>query len=275
MRVLIALVAATLALASAATAAEAERLTYRVEYKGIFSVGEQIPIADAVMSTRVPSSTGDYRETELSVTSEEYPFVEALYPVRYLFRTWYTERNPRCLALEKYQKTSKVKHQLIELARGREEPVSLDLTRTDSDLLGRLRAGSLPVSEPDESTVPAFDRLSMLAVLRDEPLHAGFDRNYRVTTGSKWLQYRVRVLTRENIAVGGRNWPAWKVRFDGVETDGRGREEHAHRAVYLWISADARRLPLRAVSRHPIGRFIVELNDRLPVLEQAERPSDL
>ena len=66
-----------------------EKLQYEVSYQGLFSGGARMPVADVSLVSREPRRDSGYLESELRVTSEQYSPVEAFYPIRYRFRTWY------------------------------------------------------------------------------------------------------------------------------------------------------------------------------------------
>lgn len=237
-----------------------EELHYRASYRGVFSAGAEVPIADVVMRSRLPSPRSAYAQTELLATSEAYPYVEALYPVRYRFRSWYWHDLSAVLASEYYEfgRPKDIDHKLIYLDR-RDQPIlARNLQHTGTTELALLQRGDYqPRVAAGERH--AFDRLGLLQRIRMQKLEPGRRYDFIVTNGSKMLRYQVTVESAEQVSAAGREWPALKLRFDGLEQDRHGNEQHTHRPVFIWVSQEPRHTPLLAVSRSTLGRFRVEL----------------
>ena len=238
----------------------AESLQYQVLYKGLFSAGRELPIADVTLTTRKPAADASYRESQLVATSQGYDYVEAFYPIRYRLRSWYQEDASNGLAFENYRQKrhSKIKHRLIYLDNPHKPFVTHNLvTEGDLDLPALLNGSYRRVSTGNGAV--RFDRLGLLEHVRARELLPGQVLKVPVSNGKEMMEYRVSVEARETVKVLGRSWPALKLRFDGLESDERGREKHAHRPIFIWLSDDDKRLPLRAVNRHALGRFSIEL----------------
>jgi len=237
----------------------AEELKYRASYRGIFSAGSEMAIADVVLRNRVPSLQSAYAETGMTASSANYGYVEALYPIRYRFRSWYRRDEPGVLASEYLEsgRPDDIEHKLVFLDRA-EAPFVTRNIQADSHQLSRLERGKYRPRTPTGEN-RAFDRLGLLQHLRGQDLKPGKVVEAQVTNGSEMLFYRVKVEKAEQLTLAGTDWNALKVRLDGLETDRHGRERHAHRPVFIWFSDDSRHLPLLAESRHQLGRFRVEL----------------
>lgn len=235
-----------------------EQLDYQVTYRGIFSLGQDMPIADLALETRALDGNPGLRETRLEATSAAYATVESLYPIRYRYRTWSTAEGGELIGFETYEKTSKLRHRLylgdasdlgvrlLDLAAGagRHEIADLD-------------AGHSPVSVVAQQDL--VDRLGLLQRIRSRELHEKAEYRFSVTNGREPFVYRVSVEGAHLLPLGGRHFPAWKLRLDGVKDAPAGAQEPAHRPVYIWVSRTPERIPLRADSHHPIGRFRIEL----------------
>jgi len=247
----------------ALNAADEEQLNYRASYSGFFSVGSQIPIADVVLTTQTVASDADYLETELSVTSAPYDFVESLYPIRYRFRSWYWRDRSASLASEYYEKTKSEKHNLIYLDDPEKDFVTRNLLKSNEIDLLSLQAGDYAeengLSPTGRLTGSQFDRLGLLQRVRYLNLVPGQELELPVTNGKALMRYRVRVEAAENLLIAGRSQAALKLRFDGMEQDENDHEQHAHRPVFIWLSNDVERVPLKVVSRQALGKFVLEL----------------
>ncbi len=253
-----------------ATAPVATPLEYSVVYRGVFSMGQNMPIADVTLQQiREPDarSVHDLQEFVLEASSAAYPVVESLYPLRYRFRTWVTH-DGNVIGFETYEKTRKRRHRLYlrntsDSGFSRHDPGEADA----ASAMERLQAGELPRQIPRGALgVPPLndlllDRLGLLQYMRDRPLREGAEFLLPVSNGRDRLRYRVRVEKSRSLMLRGARIPAWKLRFDGFESDADGTEKPAHRAMFIWFSRDPARVPLRVDARHAIGLFRVELRD--------------
>jgi hypothetical protein len=235
-------------------------LHYRVSYQGILSAGSRVNIADVTLRTREPAPDAGYHEAALTVSSAPYAYVERFYPIRYRFRSWYWSDRSGVLASEYYEygRPDDIDHKLIYLDDRSRPFVTHTLGRADSPELSDLAEGRYHAASA-RGERHAFDRLGLLQAVRGMPLGIGQVHEFRVSNGSEMLRYRVKVEKRVRVRAAGRAWDSLKLRFEGLRTDRHGNERHAHRPVYIWVSDDARHIPLLAESRHALGRFRVSL----------------
>jgi len=263
MRVLPVMLGVLSALVGTAALADSssEQLHYRASYRGFFSAGVDMSIADITLSTRLPRAQAPYLETEMGVTSAAYAHVEAFYPIRYRFRSWYLRDRSASLVSEYFERNNpdKLKHRLIYLDDPGEDFVAHDLLQEGQLDLPALLTGDYRPPSTEQAPPARFDRLGLLQHVRGLPLAVGMMVDAPVTNGRAMLQYRIKVEARETIEVAGEQWQALKLRFDALKQDEHGNEQHSHRPVYIWLSDDEQHLPLRAVSRQTLGRFRIEL----------------
>ncbi|MCB1772722.1 MAG: DUF3108 domain-containing protein [Gammaproteobacteria bacterium] len=244
--------------AQSALAAVVEQLDYRAIYKGAFSFGRSLPIADVQFETRDPGGSSSLQETRVTASSENYEHVESFYPMRYRFRTWASAADGRVVGFENYEQTKRTRHRLYL-----RDDEGTDFRRYDlgdgagTDVVASLEAGINPAAPPRDEFI---DRLGLLQKIRGHRLAVDEQFSFAVTRGKENLSYDVRVEAIEEIVVQETPVEAWKVRLDGFEWDDEGRLQPAHRPVYIWFSRDARHVPLRIESHHAIGTFLVELN---------------
>lgn len=247
--------------------ASAEVLNYQLSYQGMLSLGKRLPIADLQWHYRVlddeNENAGRIDETQLQLSSHAYAHVEKLYPLRYRFRSWRAAGSTRVLASEYFEQNNHnpPKHQLIHLDHPSLPFETHELSPQGLRSLPALEAGTYGYAEEVVTeAVAGFDRLGMLQGLRTEVLSLGQTTRYAVTNGRGMLEYRVTPQKQQSITVSGVQYPAWKIRFDAITVDKKGRERHAHRPLYVWLSDDDQRIPLRAEGRHKLGVFILELH---------------
>ncbi|WP_456413507.1 DUF3108 domain-containing protein [Thiolapillus sp.] len=247
----------------------AETLHYEASYTGVFSAGEILPIA----AVRLDSNNAELPVPEkaiqltMEVTSAPYPFVERHFPFRVRYRSIYAPRGQQVLALEKYEKTSRLKHEINwvdagqgKLMRFRPKGKSAGEQLFPAVLQPWLKPGQRfefhkYARHPVEDGL--LDWLSMLQVMREKPLATGQEYVFSVTDGKRLYRYHVRVRKKQQIEAGGKKQLAWKLRFDAVE---EGKRQPAHRPLYVWLADDAGRTPLLFENRHPLGRFVVRLS---------------
>lgn len=246
--------------------AGADVLEYRVMYRGMFSGGADMPIADLVLETSKAQGSADLRRARIEASSLAYPLVETLFPIRYRFRNWTIGDQGQLLGFESYESTRKVRHRLYlrdESSPGvRRFDLKAGVGRRE---MKQLEAGETPV--PPVGRERLLDRLGLLQLVRRQDLAEQAEFRSMVTNGRERLVYNVRVVAAQTLDLGDVSLPAWKLRFDGLESGRDGGLEPAHRPVYIWLSQTREHIPLRVDSRHAIGLFRVELKNR-PLLKQ-------
>lgn len=244
--------------AGQAPAVAVDRLDYQVTYRGVFSLGQEMPIADLALETRALDGNPRLRETRLEATSAAYTAVESLYPIRYRYRTWSTAEGGELIGFETYEKTSKLRHRLY-LGDASDLGVRpLDLAAgAGRHEIAQLDAGHSPVSAVAQQDL--VDRLGLLQRIRAQELHDKAQFQFAVTNGREPFVYRVSVEGAHLLPLGGRRFPAWKLRLDGIKDVPGGTQEAVHRPVYIWVTRTTERIPLRADSHHPVGLFRIEL----------------
>ena len=244
-----------------------------VVYRGVFSMGADMAIADVTLESRAQAD-GAVAETRLEASSASYPMVESLYPMRYRLRSW-AAGDGGLLAFETYEKTDRLRHRLYLRDQSRRGVKRLDLTKDEEggELLAGLDDGRLPRGLQAVGD-GLSDRLGLLQRVRAKPLHSGADYRVSVTNGKKRFDYRVRVEKAEPISLGETTLRAWKLRFDGDRVKRNGERKAAHRHFFVWLSQAPGHIPLRADSRHPIGLFRLTLKDPAHLQQLAAVVSD-
>lgn len=111
----------------------------------------------------------------------------------------------------------------------------------------------------EEFEIPVFfqDPLSLMQYLRSIDLEVGKDIEVPVIVDRKEYQARVRVRERRAIRVMGRVRMAYILVSDVGLVDAGRREG----SLWIWISDDDERLPLRFSSRVPLGLLTMSMTD--------------
>ena len=105
----------------------------------------------------------------------------------------------------------------------------------------------------------SFDPLSMFFVFRLFDLEVGKKLEVPVADGKRVIQGHAVVLDREDIHVRGVDYDTFLVRVDMGDVDGvfmKSRDAD----LFIWVTADDRRMPVRMKSSVVVGNFMVELD---------------
>lgn len=103
----------------------------------------------------------------------------------------------------------------------------------------------------------AQDALSVIYAIRALPLRDKLTLSIPVVNGDDVYRVEIVVAGRENVTTPLGQFVAWKV--TPVVTNAEGTAEN--RGFALWISDDARRLPLKLEAEMPVGRFVLSLRE--------------
>lgn len=263
------LTAFTLAYADSST----ESLHYRASYEGLLSAGNKIPIADIHLETApadLPAGKKAVFETRMSVSSGAYDFVENSFPFRVSYRSLYEAEPFISLALEKYQKTQKLKHEVSWMGRDDGKLARYRRLHTEKpgdtmpDILEQWLEASPGFSfykfAPHGKKNNPVDYLTMLQALRHSDLQLGREFRFPVTDGRKFYDYRVSVVGSERVRARSTLVDSWKLRLDGKRIK-KGKSYPDHEPVLVWITKDESRTPIRFENTHSLGQFIIELTD--------------
>ena len=248
----------------------AETLKYDVSYKGAFTAFSWANIADASLSTRKQVPCGNAQtclNSRVRMTSENHKVLESLYPMRFYYQSFFQQNPARTLAFEKREKKSKSKyqpygyrHKLVTISGDGKSATIHELWSTGEPLASNEKRyvstdhnGGKPPSVKKRSTSPvatnALDRWAMIYTARFLPYSKGFSQTFPGTTGTHKLTYKVSLEGTERVRARGRDFEAWKVSI--VETKAGKRQP----TLYMWISADDSRLPVRIEMEEEIGRL--------------------
>jgi hypothetical protein len=104
---------------------------------------------------------------------------------------------------------------------------------------------------------PAHDPLSALYVLRTLPMRQGSETTMAVVNEGEVYQLKVTVTARETIATPLGALAAWKLTPRVFDAHGKPSEHE----LTIWVSDDARRLPLRIDANLTVGRFSLVLRE--------------
>jgi hypothetical protein len=104
---------------------------------------------------------------------------------------------------------------------------------------------------------PTHDGLSALAAMRTMPLTPGAGSSFAVSDSGYLYRVTLNVGTKETIATPLGGIPAWKI----VPAIRDSKGQVVGRGLAVWISDDARRLPVRIQAQLPVGAFVLTVKD--------------
>ena len=104
---------------------------------------------------------------------------------------------------------------------------------------------------------PTHDGLSALTAMRTLNFAPGASSAFAVSDSGYLYRVTLNVGAKETIATGLGSLPAWKVVPSIRDTKGLV----VGRGLAVWISDDARRLPLRIQAQLPVGTFVLTLRE--------------
>lgn len=221
-----------------------EQLVYDIGWSGLVTAGTATVTVEALEGDRDGSSV--YR---LVAEGEPIALLQRLYTLHYRAVTLVDARTGlprRAEIVSREGNRRRTKVTTFDQARGR----------------ARYEVHTATVVSRDVTTGSrVHDALSALHAIRRLPLRAGATETLRVSDSGEVYHVQVRVAGRETIAtpIGARD--AWRLVPEIVDADER---REAARAIVVYVSADARRLPLRMAAELPVGTFSATLRDVRP-----------
>jgi len=218
-----------------------------------FRVGEQLSydiIWSSFITATAATATVTVREKRTAYGSLAYyvvaegrptPILAMFYPLYYKADSWmdaYTLLPLRASVFSQEAGRRENKATLFERVRGIARYEEQEGTRADSSSL----------------KVPAdtCDPLSAIFVLRTVPLAAGMRLSMPMVLDGVLYQVQLTVERREPLRTTRGTQTAWRIK--PVVLD-RGKPAASPRGMLLWLTDDARRLPLKMQVEIPVGRF--------------------
>lgn len=260
-------------------AGAAETLTYRAELNSVLTLGAWATVGTVTVTSQdvdLCPGGGSCRLTEAWLTSEAAPALEALYPVRYLYRTAYRPMQRTTLAYEELRNRRNPdgsgeygwRHRLLWLQGRQASAIRYDFEYEGEAIPGDValwvhpdKAGGQALKVHNTREVPmglpALDRLGGLDLLRRIELSPGVSLTSPGAGPKGPLTFVITVEQSEKLETApGQVRDTWRVR---IEERHSGRDEPDPAPLYAWIADDAARTPVRFSMDHAIGRLRLTL----------------
>jgi hypothetical protein len=231
------------------------RPSARTERSVPFAVGETLSY-DVSWSTFLTAGTATVtvREKRPSFDSTAYYIVAEGQPTPLLSRL-YTVYYKADTLLDAYTLLSQ-RGSVFSQEGGRRR---MSATRLDQAThTAKLEVTTATVVTKDFPIPPqAQDALSAIFVIRTLPLREGLKLTMPVVNVDDVYRVQLAVAARERVTTPLGELNAWKVTPTVLD----GGSQALGQGLVLWVSDDARRLPLRMQADMPVGRFVLTLRD--------------
>ncbi len=224
-----------------------------VQAEHLFARGEKlsydlywtvVKAGSATLET-VPGVALDGRKTlYFRALAKSTPFIDTFYKVRDSIESWVDPGMARAWLYKKDQEEGTyIRHYLVRFDEG-------------GSVAHRYSKGEL--KNAVITPYGCFDPLSMLFLFRTKPLAVGYEFAAPVTDGEKAVVGRARVVRRETVKVAAGEFDTFLVEPEIKEIGGVFRKS-PDATLQVWITADARRIPVRVKSKVIVGSFSMEL----------------
>ena len=198
--------------------------------------------AMTLKTTRETTSDGvPMHRITLTATSNDY--VSKFYPVRDLYESWVDARDFQPLRFEKHAREGRYESDEVE---------EFDLGKK----IGSWREDRTPLPERIQDIISSF------YFLRSQPLAVGTDVRVDMFSRGKIYKLKASVLEKEKVETEAGTFDAFKVQPQLRENE--TAEDRNKGKLFLWFSADERRLPVMAKTVMPIGSVTARLTKVVP-----------
>lgn len=213
-----------------------ERLTFMVTWGAI-------PVGEGVLEVMPPSEVNGLEARHFVMTTRTNAFADVFYRVRDRMEGFTDREMTRSLL---YTKTSGGKSK-------RDVVVAYDWNEMRSRYFNRGE------EHASVSLLPgSFDPLSMFFAFRFFDIDVGKELAIPVSDGKKTITGRAVVIERGVINVRGVDYETFLVRVDMGDVDGVFKKSR-DADLFVWVTTDDRRMPVRMRSSVAVGSFTVDL----------------
>ena len=213
-----------------------ERLTFQVTWAFI-------PAGEAVLEVFPIKTISGKKSYHFVMTAKTSSFVDVFYKVRDRIDA-YTDIEMTHSILFKEQKSGRRKKNVV---------VKFDWEKLEAQYsnFGKMR-------KPIAIQPGSFDQLSIFYAFRLFDLQSGKRLKAWVADGKKCVPGKATVVRREKIKVASGTFDTYLVEPD-LENIGGVFEKSRGAKLKIWVTADARRIPVKIASKVIVGSFVAEL----------------
>ncbi len=213
-----------------------EKLTFQVRWAFI-------PAGEAVLQVYPIETMNGRKVYHFGLSARTYPVVDLVYKVRDRIEA-YTDENLSHSILYKETKEGKRKKEVV---------VRFNWEKGEAQ-----RSNFGEKSTPIPVKPGTFDPLSVYYALRLHDLKENMEIEKPLTDGKKWILGRARVVKREKVTVLSGTYDTYLVE-PSLEHIGGVFKKSKDAKLQIWVTADARRIPVKIKSKVAVGSFVGEL----------------
>ncbi len=213
-----------------------EKLTFQVRWAFI-------PAGEAVLQVYPIETMNGRKVYHFGLSARTYPVVDLVYKVRDRIDA-YTDEKLTHSILYKETKEGKRKKKVV---------VHFNWEK------GEAQRSNFGEKRPPIPVKPGtFDPLSVYYALRVHDLKENMAIEKPLTDGKKWILGRARVVKRERVTVLSGTYDTYLVE-PSLEHIGGVFKKSKDAKLQIWVTADARRIPVKIKSKVAVGSFVGEL----------------
>lgn len=217
--------------------APGERLTFALRWT-------VVPAGVAVLEVLPMETIQGTRAFHFRLTAQSNAFMDLFYKVRDRIDSYVDAEMTRGLHYEKVQHEGKTQ---------RNVRVVFDWCKSTAQYSDEKRTHA-PIAIPPGT----FDPLSVFFYSRLLPWEENLLIECPVTDGVRCTRGRGRIVRRQIITIGDRPYDTFLIE-PCLENISGVFEKHKNAKIQVWVTADAKRIPVKMTSKAPVGTFVGEL----------------
>jgi hypothetical protein len=213
-----------------------EKLTFQVRWAFI-------PAGEAVLQVYPIEIMNGRKVYHFGLSARTYPIVDLVYKVRDRIEAYTDEKLTHSILYKETKEGNRPKKVIVRF--------NWEKGEAQRSNFGEKRA-PIPVKPG------TFDPLSVYYALRLHDLKEDMEIEKPLTDGKKWILGRARVVKREKVTVLSGTYDTYLVE-PTLEHIGGVFKKSKDAKLQIWVTADARRIPVKIKSKVAVGSFVGEL----------------
>ncbi|NIR16192.1 MAG: DUF3108 domain-containing protein [Desulfobacterales bacterium] len=213
-----------------------EKLTFQVRWAFI-------PAGEAVLQVYPIETMNGRKVYHFALSARTYPVIDLIYKVRDRIDAYTDEKLTHSILYKETKEGKRKKKVVVHF--------NWEKGEAQRSNFGEKRA-PIPVKPG------TFDPLSVYYALRLHDLKENMEIEKPLTDGKKWILGRARVVKREKVTVLSGTYDTYLVE-PNLEHIGGVFKKSKDAKLQIWVTADARRIPVKIKSKVAVGSFVGEL----------------
>ncbi len=213
-----------------------EKLTFQVRWAFI-------PAGEAVLQVFPIETMNGRKVYHFALSARSYPVIDLIYKVRDRIDAYTDEKLTHSILYKETKEGKRKKKVVVHF--------NWEKGEAQRSNFGEKRA-PIPVKPG------TFDPLSVYYALRLHDLKENMEIEKPLTDGKKWILGRARVVKREKVTVLSGTYDTYLVE-PTLEHIGGVFKKSKDAKLQIWVTADARRIPVKIKSKVAVGSFVGEL----------------